>query len=60
MSKNKDKAAAAEEEEAANELSASKALDQTKNFANSISVVTQVLNETVLQKAAEHFYNKYL
>ena len=35
-------------------------LEMSKQCASSISVVSQVLEETVMQKAAEYLYNKYL
>ena len=35
-------------------------LKEAKGNSDSLRVITYILNETVLQKAAEHLYNQYL
>ena len=35
-------------------------IEQAKSNSTSIQVVQDILSETILQKAAEHLYNKYL
>ena len=37
-----------------------KMLEMAKDSSNAIPIVHQVLEETILQKAAEYLYNKYL
>lgn len=58
--KKKEEVAPAEDQDGSNETGVSQALAQAHVFSMSAAVVTKVLEETVLQKAAEHLYNKYL
>ena len=46
-----------EQDEVEHQLELEAFLNEMSKSSNSIQVVTQVLEETIMQKAAEHLYN---